>query len=159
MVDIEHIQSELNTITKMIWESSVDSKVLPVTCIPDNIIPCKTHSACVHILGGWHGSISIECEQTLTEKVARKMLHLGDKKVTKEDWSSVLKELTNVTGGNIKSLLGHNCILSTPNAWEGENFSFKVPESTVFLTLDFSFLESYFRVRIHESFLDLDGLI
>jgi chemotaxis protein CheX len=158
MVSIDHILSELVSVTEMIWEAAVRAQVLTIPEIPQQRAQGETLGACVHILGGWHGSVSIECEKALAEEMARKMFELGEASIPPEDWHSVLKELTNITGGNIKGLLGAGCILSTPRAWEGKDFLFSVPDSSELLKQDFTILGMYFRVRIHESSLDLAGL-
>ena len=158
MIDIEQVIAELDTVTEMIWEATIRSHVTKVDVIPPDRQHGPTVGACVHILGGWYGSVSIECEYSLAQDIVCTMFQIPNQTVASEDWHSVLKELTNVTGGNIKGLLGDSCILSTPRAWEGHNFAFEVPDSVETLCRHYSILDKFFVVRIHESNLDLDGL-
>lgn len=154
-MNTEQVITELQIVTRMIWESAVNADVQSIDIVPEDRLKCLTKGACVHILGGWNGSISIECEDKLAEEAARRMFRIDPDVVSNDDWHSVLKELANVTGGNIKSLLGIGCILSTPRAWEGKGFSFSVPECTEEIRKNFFTLGRYFVVRIHKSNFDL----
>ena len=157
-MDLARVRQELEVITRMIWQPLLKDELQLVPEIPEEHRIATTRGASVHILGGWFGSVSVECTVELSRTVAARMLGTDEEQLAEEDWSSVLKELTNITGGNIKALLGHNCILSTPGVWAGEDWTFAVPETEERLALVYAAEGEHFIVRLHQGRLDLSGL-
>ncbi|MCC6932065.1 MAG: chemotaxis protein CheX [Deltaproteobacteria bacterium] len=152
-MNLLHIETELEAITKMIWQPHLLDELVRIYDLDEATKTSATLCACVHILGGWNGSVSIECSKQMAEWVSRRMLYIDDD-IEDYDWQSVMKELCNVTGGNLKGLLGENCILSTPRALECNNFSFVIPETDEILSLIFSCSDEYMIVRLHEGTID-----
>lgn len=141
---------ELERVTTMIWEPACDGMVVRIEALSSRQADCETKGACVHILGGWNGSVSVECHHELALLVTRRMLEISQEP-TEEDWKGTIRELANVTGGNIKGQLGQGCILSTPRAFENSSFKFDIPETAEVICLDFLAANYPLRVRIHES--------
>ena len=68
----------------------------------------------VQITGAWRGTVLLECSEKLAKKAARIMFGLDSGQPTPEDTRDALAEITNVTAGNFKSLVGGQCHLSMP---------------------------------------------
>jgi chemotaxis protein CheX len=73
----------------------------------------------VFINGAWRGTIEVECSRPLALRAAASMLGSGVDDVSSKDLKDALGELTNIIGGNIKSLLPGPSHLSLPAVWEG----------------------------------------
>ena len=157
-MDLVRVEYELELITKMIWQPHLPCELVRVYDISPETLTGRTRGACVHIIGAWNGSVSVEGSINITNWITERMLGVKHEDITETDWQGVMRELTNVTGGNVKGLLGHNNILSTPRAWEGEGFKFTIPETPEVLRLYFSCDDQNFIVRLHEGQLDVDDL-
>ena len=157
-MNLIRVESELELITKMIWQPHLPSELVRVYDVSPDSLVGNTRGGCVHIIGKWNGSVSVEGSIEITNWITKKMLALKGEEIAEADWQGVIRELTNVTGGNVKGLLGHNNILSTPRAWVGQGFQFSIPDTPEVLRLYFSCDDQIFIVRLHEGQLDFDEL-
>ena len=157
-MDLHHIEQELETISRMIWQPNLSLELVRVHELPPEVMNISTYASSVHILGGWCGSISIEITPQMAESVTRRVLEIPENMPVGDEWKGVLKEFANVTGGNIKGLLGENCILSTPSAVFSKDFSFSIPETPELVKLFFCCDQYYFIVRLHQGSLELSDL-
>ena len=73
----------------------------------------------VFINGAWRGSVEVECSRPLAVRAAASMLGGDAEAMSVSDLKDALGELTNIIGGNIKSLLPGPSHLSLPAVWEG----------------------------------------
>jgi len=110
---------DLCQFTRAIWESTLGLIVLPVPepGVPER--PAGMVTGRVQILGTWPATVLVECSGKLAKQVARAMFGLDAREPSAEEVLDALAEITNVTAGNLKSLLGWECELSTPQAREG----------------------------------------
>ncbi len=152
MENIENVIQKIDAVIDTIWNEHLGESPVAIDIIPEDKKDCDTSVSCVHILGGWDGSASIEIERDLIVEMAK---NIFQKDPEKEDLKSIIKEFTNVTGGNIKGLLGHECILSTPNYSENKDFNYRVPDSKEMIKRIYEIKNGYFIVRVHKSSLDL----
>ena len=152
------MESELELITKMIWQPHLPSELVRVYEVSPARLIGATRGGCVHILGNWNGSVSVEGSSEIIDWITERMLGVARDCISDSYWQGVIRELTNVTGGNIKGLLGHNNILSTPRSWVGKGFSFSVPDTPEILRLYFCCEDQIFIVRLHEGQIDFDDI-
>lgn len=68
----------------------------------------------IFITGAWDGSVSVECSDALSRRIASGMFGVPDGKVSLEDVQDALGELVNILGGNIKALFPSPSQLSLP---------------------------------------------
>ncbi|MCB0330014.1 MAG: chemotaxis protein CheX [Bdellovibrionales bacterium] len=68
----------------------------------------------VHILGDWNGSIVFESSNALLRGLSGKIYEMDADEVSADQCSDLLREIVNLLGGNLKTVLGKRCILSTP---------------------------------------------
>jgi len=71
-------------------------------------------AGCVHISGEWEGAVTLDCPSELAKKVASIMFSLTEDELSSDLIQDALGELTNMTRGNLKSLLPEPCYLSLP---------------------------------------------
>lgn len=71
----------------------------------------------VTIGGGWTGRVVVACDRQLAHTFAAAMFDRGAELVTESDVVDALSELTNIVGGNFKSLVPttEHCTLSLPH--------------------------------------------
>jgi chemotaxis protein CheY-P-specific phosphatase CheC len=68
----------------------------------------------VQITGAWLGTVLLRCPEELANKVARVMFGPDSEGPRREESRDALAEITNMTAGNLKSLVGRHCHLSMP---------------------------------------------
>lgn len=109
---------DLCQVTRAIWESTLDLAVLPIAepSRPERSAGMVTVS--IQIVGTWLGTVLLECSEKLAKQVARAMFGLDGEEPTDEEVRDALAEITNVTAGNLKSLLCGQCQLSAPEVKE-----------------------------------------
>jgi len=104
----------------------------------------------VHILGDWIGSVSIQSTAKLASIITQRLFALADTEPTLEQIHDAFRELTNMTGGNLKAVLGEKCILSVPKAVTAVGFSYEVPDAEEVTKLCFLCCDEPFVVRVHK---------
>jgi len=115
---------EINNYTIDIWNQILGLEVTPTQ---EDYSPTEkgvTLAGCVQIMGSWEGSIELLCPAELAKKVASIMFDTKLDETSEEDIKDALGELTNMTGGNIKSLVheaDQECFLSLPAVAVSDN--------------------------------------
>src|SRR5712691_9554787 len=71
-------------------------------------------TACVQITGLWEGAVTLDCSAALARRTAAIMFGVSPEDASLDEIHDALGELTNMTGGNIKTLLPGPCQLSLP---------------------------------------------
>jgi chemotaxis protein CheX len=81
-------------------------------------------TGCICVNGAYNGAITLRCTRAFAHHAARGMFGAEAGELSDEFARDALAELTNVVGGNIKSLLseivGSTCSLSLPTVSAGE---------------------------------------
>jgi len=111
---MQFIEKEICDYTESIWKSILSLDVKP---IQNGSVESEKNYAlagCVQITGAWNGTVTMHYPMPLAKKVASIMFDLNGEPVENELIQDALGELTNMTGGNIKSLLPEPCFLSLP---------------------------------------------
>ena len=84
-------------------------------------------TGCVHLTGGFDGSVTVECAEPLARQATRAMFMLGeDDEISESDLRDVVGELANMVGGNVKSAVGAER-LSLPSVTAGVGARITVP--------------------------------
>jgi chemotaxis protein CheX len=124
-----HIDSEdLHRIVEDIWSSMLGLAVRGSTRseLPED---GRTLSATVQITGSWQGAVSVACPEGTARSFAAVMFGLEDGEAGDADVHDAIGELTNMTGGNVKSLVEGPASLSLPTVTEGRQLRVTVPGS------------------------------
>ena len=83
----------------------------------------------VHIVGQWTGSVVLAMSQPVARAAAAAMLQMSAADVTPTDMTDTASELTNMIGGNLKSLLPGPSFLSLPTIVSGRDFGVQVRDA------------------------------
>ena len=124
------------SIAQDVWGSflSMDLEANP---LGDDAPPIegRTMTGCVHVTGEWQGSIFLECGVDAAQGAAEAMFGADPGTLSPDEVSDALGELTNMVGGNIKSLLPGPSALSIPSVAEGLEYTVRVPGATRLTTI------------------------
>ncbi len=91
----------------------------------------RTMTGCVHVSGEWQGSIFVELTSDHAVQAAEAMFAADPGSLTPGEVGDAIGELTNMVGGNIKSLLPAPSKLSLPSVAEGLSYTVRVPGATL----------------------------
>jgi len=144
---MQQFETEICQYTKDIWKSILD---LDVKKTDDSFCPLGGESilaGCVQITGEWEGAVALDCPVELAKKVASIMFQLKEDEITTDLIEDGLGELTNMTGGNIKSLLPEPCFLSLPAVTMTQH-GLRIPGSELLSTVTFQCWGYKFRVSV-----------
>lgn len=107
-------QHDICQVTRTVWESTLNLDIQPVAG-PERAQPGEPLLAgMVQICGDREGKVTLECSRELARIVARIMFHPDSGEPTRDEIRDALGEITNITAGNFKSLLGGHCRMSLP---------------------------------------------
>lgn len=142
-------------ITERIW---TDMLGIPVLAALDSLGTCEVHSllGVVHVLGDWNGSISCGLTLHAAATAASAMFCKSVESVTEAEVLDSVCEITNMTGGNLKSLLGAECILTIPKVHHRSAANEVAPETTIILSCEFVLCSDIIQICIHESIVQLN---
>ncbi len=73
----------------------------------------------VRISGAWDGEVRVQCSPELAHRAAAIMFALDRTAISAAQAEDALRELANVTGGNLMEVLPGPCELSMPSVWSG----------------------------------------
>jgi hypothetical protein len=111
-------QNDLWQLIRAVWESTLGLEVRPIPEPSLSEPEAGIVTGRVQITGAWLGTVLLECPEELAKKVARLMFGLDSEEPTREEVRDALAEITNITAGNFKSLVGGHCRLSMPQVSE-----------------------------------------
>ena len=125
---------EILGITRDGWESFtgrtielVDDQVRPDS--GDVIVGCVT------VTGAWQGNVLLACPAQLARMAASAMFDLPAAQLDDEQVADALGELTNMIGGNIKSLIPGPSRLSMPTVTVGASSTVTMPGTALLSTV------------------------
>jgi len=86
---------------------------------------------CVTVTGAWQGSVRLACPAQLARMAAAAMFDLPAEQLDDREVADALGELTNMVGGNIKSLIPGPSRLSMPAVTVGAAPTVKPPRAAL----------------------------
>ena len=111
----------------------------------------------VQIAGEWTGSIVLAMSPALARASAAAMLALEPQEVGEADLRDVSAELTNMIGGNVKSLLPGPSYLSLPTIIAGSDFGLQFHNALLIDDVSMHSADGSLRVRLYTKILDVDS--
>ncbi len=118
--------SDIVEITQEVWSSFLSLELVPVDADSAPLHGPRL-TGVVSISGGWQGTVVLECALAHAVAAAEAMFASEPGTLSGEEVSDALGELTNMVGGNVKSLLQAPSALSIPSVAEGESYTVRVP--------------------------------
>jgi chemotaxis protein CheX len=130
--------NDIFQLVEGIWSSMLDLQVKQDddAAGADGTRPFMT--GCVQISGGWEGAVTLECSAVLATRAAELMFAMEPGEASEDEVRDALGELTNMTGGNIKSLVPGPSTLSLPAVTEGTEYLVLVPGTEVVTRVGFA---------------------
>ena len=113
-------------ITREVWSSFLSLDLVQVDS-GTHAVSGPRVTGVVHVSGAWTGAVVLECEQAHAAGAAEAMFAADPGSLTAEELGDALGELTNMVGGNIKSLVAAPSALSIPSVTAGEAFAVRIP--------------------------------
>ncbi|MCW2613095.1 MAG: hypothetical protein JWN08_89 [Frankiales bacterium] len=104
----ESVQSLVDDV----WSSYVGAPLVPRPVVAGDDLVGRS----IAISGDWCGTVQVQASRALAVTVASAMFSTGAAEITDTDVSGALGEITNIVGGNVKSLLGGECRLALPSS-------------------------------------------
>jgi chemotaxis protein CheX len=123
-------QDDLISITQNILSTMISMEASPLAEKPEPVAG-KRLTGCIAISGEWKGAVVIQSSEAFTRQAVCNMLQMKPAEVSDSDLEDVLSEITNMIGGNIKSLVKSPSFLSLPSVTVGSDFSFHLKGSKV----------------------------
>jgi chemotaxis protein CheX len=108
-----------------VWESVLCLPIEPEGLAGDLVQPLV--SSCVHITGGWEGSVVVRCSRDLAASITETMFGMDPGEASADEIADAIGEIANMIGGNVKSLVPGPSQLSLPVVADGGELVF--PES------------------------------
>jgi chemotaxis protein CheX len=105
----------LNEIAEKVWSMVLGLELMPVACDPARAEARDFMLGRVTISGTWHGAVTLGCSPALARLAAAAMFGKPAAAAEPDEIRDALGELTNMVGGNFKTLLKGDCRLSVPN--------------------------------------------
>ncbi|GJL80112.1 MAG: hypothetical protein NPINA01_31010 [Nitrospinaceae bacterium] len=144
---MQFIEKEICEYTESIWQSILSLEARPTENGQEISKNNYALAGCIHITGAWEGTVTIDYPMSLAKQVASIMFNLNNQEVDKELIQDALGELTNMTGGNIKSLLPEPCYLSLP-AVAVTDSAMRIPGSELVTKVTFKCKDDNFQVSL-----------
>jgi chemotaxis protein CheX len=131
--DLEAVRAEhVVSIASEVWQSFLSEELAEHPLGSEApALPGRTMTGCVHVSGAWEGSVFLQVPAELGRSAAETMFMAGPGELSDDEVCDGLGELTNMVGGNIKSLLPAPSTLSIPSVAEGESYTVRVPGSVL----------------------------
>jgi chemotaxis protein CheX len=105
--------------------------------------------ATVHIAGEWTGSVVLALSPEMARVSASAMLMMPEAEVTSSDEQEVASEISNMIGGNLKSLLPGPSFLSLPTIVSGREFGHQVRDAELIDDIMLANHAGLLRVRLY----------
>jgi chemotaxis protein CheX len=125
---------EILAITRDVWESFTGREI---ELTDDQLRPDggDVTVGCVTVTGGWQASVLLACPARLARMAASAMFDRPAEQLGDQDVADALGELTNMIGGNIKSLIPGPSRLSMPSVTVGGSSTARVPGAALLSTV------------------------
>jgi chemotaxis protein CheX len=111
-------------ITQNIFSTMIQMETYPVS-VDSPIEPETEMVGCIQIVGEWCGTILLKTPVALASVAGSRMLMLDENEVAEADRQDTIAELTNMIGGNIKSIVPSPSSLSLPTVTNGRDFAMR----------------------------------
>ena len=125
---------EILAITRDVWESFTGRTIEPADD-QERLDGGDVIVGCITVTGEWQGSVLLACPAQLARMAASAMFDLPAAQLDDEQVADALGELTNMIGGNIKSLIPGPSRLSMPTVTVGASSTVPAPGAALLSTV------------------------
>jgi chemotaxis protein CheX len=110
------VQQTVETVWATLLGLTVERRALPL----DAETFAGTWAGWVRITGAWEGEVRVHCSRELAHRAAAILFALDRTATNAAQAEDALRELANVTGGNLMEVLPGPSQLSMPSVWNGD---------------------------------------
>lgn len=123
-------ENQVLNITQDIWNETL---ALHVDAATDVAMPDVDNrlTGVIHIAGQWTGSVILEISKTFARRTASIIFACPENAPTAADMQDAVAEITNMLGGQIKSLLPGPSFLSLPSITHGQDYDIAMPHTHI----------------------------
>lgn len=117
---VENWDEMLTQVVTSVWSSMFEDEVTPVPTVHE-----PHHDLVfgrIHITGPQSCALTLSCTRSVASRAAQAMLGTSPDETSLDDAIDAFGEVTNVTGGTLKSLLGDGHLLSLPTVMQGDEY-------------------------------------
>lgn len=111
----ERVQQTVETV----WATLLGLEVQRRATVAENA-PERCWAGTVRISGAWDGEVRVHCSPELAHRAAAILFAVERAAANAAQAEDALRELANVTGGNLMEALPGPSQLSMPSVWNGE---------------------------------------
>lgn len=123
--------SQLCALAETIWSSMLGLSLTPVDEFPPGHPGEPMVVGCIQITGEWQGALTLQCTGELAKVATSIMFDMPQEETDSSLIQDAVGELTNMLGGNLKSILPGPSSLSMPAVAEGTCFTLGVARAKV----------------------------
>lgn len=141
--------NEIDEFVHSVWSSVLEMDVL---ASDKEVSPSSSDdnylTGIVTITGDWNGAVSIDCPEPLAKAIASSMFDMELDEISESEVRDALGEVTNMIGGNFKSILGCDTQLSIPTIVNGHGYHLAISDGELITRSNFESQQQTFRIRI-----------
>lgn len=120
--------SEIEQIVQMIFTTMLS---MEVQCVESKLADPHRFLGTIHVTGDNPVSLALSMSDDMARAASANMLAINSAEVSEEDQQDIVAELTNMIGGNLKSLIPGTHFLSLPTVVEGKELDLQIPGATL----------------------------
>ena len=129
-------QIDVAQIVESVFRTMLNLEVYPSDV--NSVAGLNSLTSVVHFAGEWQGAILLQCGLPEAVAFANCLLPGEENSGRDEDVRDALGELTNMVGGNLKSVLPPGVALSIPSVVAGSDYALHICGGNAFKTVSFS---------------------
>lgn len=137
--------SEIEQIVQMIFSTMLS---MEVQCAESSSADSHRFLGTIHVTGDNPVSLVLSMSGEMARAASAHMLGMNVNEVSEEDQQDVVAELTNMIGGNLKSLIPGTHFLSLPTVVEGKELDLQIPGATLTDDVPMEGVDGTFRIRL-----------
>jgi chemotaxis protein CheX len=125
------LTTKIDQVSEEIWSSMVNVPITLTDKRTAGLVPAKTVTSSVQIIGCWNGAVSVDMGADLARHATASLVGGEVSEMSHDDVRDAAGELANMTAGGIKELLPDPCQISLPTVVMGSDFELTIPEGVV----------------------------
>lgn len=139
----EMLQKEISEAFLRVWETSVGLPLKESSTASGAESIDEWIAGVVWLGGQWTGCVTLVVPKKFARSIAAMMLDVDPTIITIDQYTDAVRELTNMSAGNLKSVLPGACGLATPGCFAVKDpHDDHAPEFSTIASLTYQYLDS-----------------
>ncbi len=136
-IGVDVLRGEFIAAFHRVWETAIGLPLSPSLAEPPPSVAGSWIASVVWLGGQWTGCVTIAAPSSLARHLTARMLDLRDQDVSEDQYIDAMKELANMSAGNLKSVLPGPCGLATPGHYFSTGPTKQETEFPILLALQY----------------------